>query len=86
MDFIRLLIFVCLLSLGTVSLPPFKNFIRRKTRFVFSKIKFSSRRIYRVLNANKSADFVWKDLINTIKALDEILDNLTMTNISSVLL
>ena len=63
MDFIRFLIFVCLLSLGTVSLTPIKIFIMRKTRSVFNKIKFSSQRIYRILNVKKSTDFVWKELI-----------------------
>lgn len=63
MDFVRFLIFVCLLSFGTVSLPPIKKFIMRKTRLFFNKIKFSSQRIYRILNVKKSTDFVWKELI-----------------------
>lgn len=68
MDIVRILLFVGLWSFGIVTLTPFKNFIRRKTRFIFSKIKFSSRRIYRVLNVNKSADIVWKELIKFHKS------------------
>jgi hypothetical protein len=30
---------------------------------VYNKIKYTSQRIYRILNINKSADFVWKELI-----------------------
>ncbi len=63
MDFVRLILFVCLLSLGIVSLTPIKNFIMRKTSSVFYKIKFSSQRIYRILNVKKSTDFVWNELI-----------------------
>lgn len=35
----------------------------RKTRLIFNQIKFSIRRIYRVLNVKKSTDIVWKELI-----------------------
>jgi hypothetical protein len=63
MELVRFLVFVCLLSFGFISITPFKNFIRKKSRFILNKIKFTSRRIYRILNVNKSADFVWKELI-----------------------
>lgn len=68
MDIVRLLLFVVLWSSGIISLTPFKNFIMRKTRFIFNKIKFSSQRIYRILNSKKSTDFVWKELIKFHKS------------------
>ena len=63
MYFVRLILFVCLLSFGSVCLPRIKNFIMRKTKLFFNEIKFSSQRIYRILNVKKSTDFVWKELI-----------------------
>ena len=40
----------------------------RKTRLIFNQIKFSIRRIYRVLNVKKSTDIVWKELIKFHKS------------------
>lgn len=63
MELVRFLVFVCLLSFGFISITPFKNFIRRKSRFILNKIKFSSQRIYRILNVKKSSHYVWVELI-----------------------
>ena len=68
MDFVRFLLFVVLWSSGILFIPPFKNFIMRKTRLIFNQIKFSIRRIYRVLNVKKSTDIVWKELIKFHKS------------------
>lgn len=70
MDIVRFLLFVGLWSLFTVTLTPFKNFITRKMKSVYNKIKFTSRRIYRVLNVNKFPDFVWKELIKFHKSAE----------------
>lgn len=68
MDIVRILLFVVLWSCGSVALLSFKNFIMRKKRFVFSEIKFSSQRIYRLLNVKKSSHYVWAELIKFHKS------------------
>jgi hypothetical protein len=40
----------------------------KKIKLVYNKIKYISERIYRVLNVNKSAAFVWKDLVKYHKS------------------
>ena len=63
MEIIRILLFIVLWSFGMVCLTPFKNFIMRKMKSIFSTIKFSSQRIYRIFNVKKSNDIVWRELI-----------------------
>lgn len=67
MELFRFILFVCLLSFGFLTITPFKNFVMRQTKLFYNKIKFTSQRIYRILNVNKSADFVWKELIQLHK-------------------
>lgn len=68
MEIIRILLFIVLWSFGMVCLTPFKNFIMRKMKSIFSTIKFSGQRIYRIFNVKKSNDIVWKELIKYHKS------------------
>lgn len=68
MELFRFLVSACLLSFVILTIAPFKNFVMRQMKFAHSKIKFTSQRVYRILNVNKSADFVWKELIKFHKS------------------
>lgn len=45
-----------------------KNGIMKTTQFLFRKIKFTLRRIYRLINANKSKHYAWIELLKYHKS------------------
>lgn len=63
MELFRFVLSICLLTFCFKFLSPFKNFVMRQMKFAYSKIKFTSQKIYRLLNVKNAAQYVWKELI-----------------------
>lgn len=67
MELFRFILSICLLSFCFRFLPPLINFIMRKIRVTYRKIKFTFQRIYRLLDVKNAPQYVWVELIQLHK-------------------
>ena len=63
MILVKLIVFVIICIIYPNFISQIKNGIMKTTQFLFRKIKFTFRRIYRLLNINKSEHYAWIELL-----------------------